>query len=48
MQREADALAITNGNEDIHRKIVFNRAFLYAVRHNPTGLLLMIGRYVHP
>ena len=30
------------------KRIDFNRAFLYAVRHNPTGLLMMVGRYVHP
>ena len=36
--------------EDAHhvQRLSFNRAFLYAVRHNPTGLLLMVGRYVHP
>lgn len=26
----------------------FDRAFLYAVRHNPTGLLLFLGRYLDP
>ena len=30
------------------QSLTFNRAFIYAVRHNPTGLLLMVGRYVHP
>ncbi len=24
------------------------RQFLYLVRHNPTGMLVMIGRYFHP
>ncbi|XP_053627561.2 uncharacterized protein [Cherax quadricarinatus] len=28
--------------------LAFDRAFLYAVRHNPTGLLLFIGRYLDP
>ena len=26
----------------------FERQFMYVVRHNPTGLLLFIGRYQHP
>lgn len=28
--------------------LAFDRAFLYAVRHNPTGLLLFLGRYLDP
>ena len=28
--------------------ISFDRAFLYAVRHNPTGLIIYMGRYLHP
>lgn len=28
--------------------LAFDRAFLYAVRHNPTGLLLYLGRYLNP
>lgn len=28
--------------------LAFDRAFLYAVRHNPTGLLLFMGRYLDP
>ena len=28
--------------------ISFDRAFLYAVRHNPTGLIIYLGRYLHP
>ena len=35
-------------SDDDIQHLSFNRAFLYAVRHNPTGLLIMIGRYVHP
>ncbi|XP_068211663.1 uncharacterized protein [Palaemon carinicauda] len=29
-------------------ELAFNRAFMYAVRHNPTGLLLFVGRYLDP
>ena len=29
-------------------KVHFNRQFLYVVRHNPTGLVLYIGRYYKP
>jgi len=29
-------------------EIHFNRQFLYVVRHNPTGLLVYIGRYYQP
>lgn len=28
--------------------LAFDRAFLYVVRHNPTGLLLFMGRYLDP
>lgn len=28
--------------------LAFDRAFLYALRHNPTGLLLFLGRYLDP
>lgn len=28
--------------------LAFDRAFFYAVRHNPTGLLLFLGRYLDP
>ncbi|XP_066971594.1 uncharacterized protein [Macrobrachium rosenbergii] len=28
--------------------LAFDRAFMYAVRHNPTGLLLFVGRYLDP
>ena len=28
--------------------LAFDRAFLYAVRHNPTGILLFLGRYLNP
>lgn len=43
---ERDVVAAEE-NHQVQR-LSFNRAFLYAVRHNPTGLLLMVGRYVHP
>ena len=29
-------------------KLHFERQFMYIVRHNPTGLVLFIGRYHHP
>ena len=29
-------------------KLSFERQFMYLVRHNPTGLVLFIGRYHHP
>ena len=28
--------------------VTFDRAFMYVVRHNPTGLILHIGRYLDP
>ncbi|XP_018022913.1 uncharacterized protein LOC108678931 [Hyalella azteca] len=28
--------------------VAFDRAFMYAIRHNPTGLILHIGRYLDP
>ena len=35
-------------NDDPFFEVHFNRQFLYVVRHNPTGLLLYIGRYYKP
>ena len=29
-------------------QLSFDRQFLYMVRHNPTGLIVYIGRYHHP
>ena len=29
-------------------QLYFERQFMYLVRHNPTGLILFIGRYHHP
>lgn len=28
--------------------VAFDRAFMYVIRHNPTGLILYIGRYLDP
>lgn len=47
-KRSEDTMPRIDENEQDLQKIVFNRAFLFAVRHNPTGLLLTIGRYIHP
>ena len=47
-KRSQDTMPRIDENEQDLQKIVFNRAFLFAVRHNPTGLLLTIGRYIHP
>ena len=33
---------------DDNPTLAFDRAFFYAVRHNPTGLLLFTGRYLDP
>lgn len=35
-------------HKQLRPKISFNRDFLYIVRHNPTGLILHIGKYVNP
>ena len=35
-------------SDDPFFEVHFNRQFLYVVRHNPTGLLLYIGRYYKP
>ena len=29
-------------------KLSFDRQFMYMVRHNPTGLIVYVGRYHHP
>lgn len=34
--------------QDVTYKLDFERQFLYIVRHNPTGLILYIGRYSQP
>ena len=34
--------------EELEFSIDFNRDFLYAVRHHPTGILIHLGRYVNP
>jgi hypothetical protein len=36
-------------SESLERfSLKLERQFLYLVRHNPTGMLVMIGRYFHP
>ena len=36
-------------SESVERfSLKLERQFLYFVRHNPTGMLVMIGRYFHP
>lgn len=37
----------TNADSNVVR-IYFERQFMYAVRHNPTGMLIYIGRYYQP
>ncbi|XP_047478404.1 uncharacterized protein LOC125031567 [Penaeus chinensis] len=38
----------THYRQDDTGTLAFDRAFLYVVRHNPTGLLLFMGRYLDP
>lgn len=33
---------------EVEGTLAFDRAFLYVIRHNPTGLILYIGRYLDP
>ena len=45
--------ATTTADEEVSENeprfsINFERQFLYMVRHNPTGLIVTIGRYDHP
>ena len=40
-------LSRQNRQNEIYQ-LSFERQFLYMVRHNPTGLLVYIGRYHHP
>ena len=35
-------------NEHHHQTLKFERQFLYAIRHNPTGMVTHLGRYYEP
>jgi hypothetical protein len=37
-----------NDDDSARFSINFDRQFLYLIRHNPTGLLVTIGRYYKP
>ncbi len=52
-ERESDKLGSISiekrQSESVERfSLKLERQFLYLVRHNPTGMLVMIGRYFHP
>jgi serine protease inhibitor len=38
----------SEGEDEREHHLHFNRQFLYVVRHNPTGMVLYIGRYYQP
>ena len=53
---EDSPLLDTNPRNDRHPEsrsnggptVAFDRAFMYVIRHNPTGLILYVGRYLDP
>ena len=42
------SLLTKNSRQEETYQLSFERQFMYIVRHNPTGLVLFIGRYHHP
>ncbi|KAK7077810.1 hypothetical protein SK128_025829 [Halocaridina rubra] len=48
MPEEAQSVAGEYYRQSDVGTLAFDRAFMYAVRHNPTGLLLFVGRYLDP
>ena len=42
------SLLTKNSRQEDTYQLSFERQFMYIVRHNPTGLVLFIGRYHHP
>ena len=38
----------TEEEEEVSFRLHFNRQFLYALRHNPTGMIVHLGRYYEP
>lgn len=47
VDRVISMLSRRNRQNEIYQ-LSFEREFLYMVRHNPTGLIVYIGRYHHP
>ena len=47
IDRVITMLSRRNRQNEIY-PLSFDREFLYMVRHNPTGLIVYIGRYHHP
>lgn len=37
-----------DGEEKVERVLKFERPFVYVLRHNPTGMILMTGQYTEP
>ena len=47
-ERQGRQIQTNEENHSHHQTLKFERQFLYAVRHNPTGMITYIGRYFDP
>ena len=47
-EKDESAPLLAQSRSNKNQAVTFDRAFMYVVRHNPTGLILHIGRYLDP